>query len=396
MGKLLFEDDYGFNINSIPVKGEGGLLYFIKKGEISLDEMIEFGLSQQKIIEIKEHLDNEKKEKSNRINATAIYNQIKNNELDVIDIRELILEGKLSEAGLAENTDIKGPIFNTIKNYIKRETPFNTWSDSPPLADNRTDLYFLGSPGSGKSCILASIFLYASKNGLIIESQINPEGNYYRNLLTEELNYGILPNCAPSIDPYIPIDLAENYNDEKEHPLNFIEMSVVLFDQAYSGGISDKYLKAKNYFSNKNRKLIFFVIDFDHRFESDPKLIIYKQSEMINTLSLIDSFGTFKKTDHIYIIVSKSDLFPNNVNKLTYAEKFLNKYYKNFLVKCRILKKKYKNSFDLTILPYTIGEIKYKRLLTRFDEGNTIELLNSIYYNSNQQGKKPWYKKLFS
>ena len=253
---------------------------------------------------------------------------------------------------------------NGLKKFFKRPTQFNSWADLPPLEKNRTDIYFLGQPGSGKSCILASLFFHANQEGLIIDNNLNPKGNQYRFQLAEEIEFGVLPDSTlADVEKgvnYMPVDLAESIDEKGNinniHPLNFVEMSGELFDKAHEEGAGGKNIGAKGYLSNNNKKLIFFVIDYDqHKQRQEGKIASSAQSSKFqNVLSYLDDSGILKRTDGIYILISKADLFPSGVNRTDYAEEFLKNNYRGFYNNCKILKNKHKDNFELYLVPFFI------------------------------------------
>ena len=74
----------------------------------------------------------------------------------------------LSKEEILENTSLTEDLLNKIIRLKKSEdlkVGFGEWKDVPPIEKGRTDIYFFGEVASGKSCILASIFYYADKNG---------------------------------------------------------------------------------------------------------------------------------------------------------------------------------------------------------------------------------------
>jgi hypothetical protein len=92
-----------------------------------------------------------------------------------------------------------------------------------------------------------------------------------------------------------------------------------------------------------------------------------QSSKMQAILALLEKFGTLNYTDGIYIIVSKSDLFPPNVDRARYAKQFIETSYKGFVVNCKDLQKKYRNNFKVMVYPYSIGEVRFQNMLHQFD-----------------------------
>ena len=392
-------------INTLTIQD---LIGFVDAKDISLAEMTEAGLRGNLLQQLEQHYKSaaqiaENKEKAKQESAAkegeilTICNQIENGKHGVQTIRNLILEGKVSEQQLLKHTSLNEELINKIINYNKRSTDFQSWQDLPPLQLNRTDLYFFGQPGSGKSCILASIFNFCDKHGMIINNTSNHEGTKYMNQLKDEISFGILPDstAAEGVN-YIPIEL-RNLNDKKlKHPLNFIEMSGELFDQAYEGGISGNNLAAKNYLNNNNQKLIFFVLDYDmHQKSLSGANGPTQSSKMQAILALLDAMGTLKKTDGIYIVLSKSDLFPKGIDRNQHALDFMNNNYKSFMENCKDLKEKYREQFKVIIYPFSIGEVKYQNLLTTFDETSPSFICNAIMQHTFA-AKKSFLGKLFN
>lgn len=367
------------DINSIDVPS---LIGFIENQEIRLEEMIEHGLSADKRKEIDQHFQHQstKKQDNNKKNETL--QGINNGMYTSSEIQRMLILGEITEEDLTNHTILDPLVIQKIRNYQKRETKFYTWTDLPPLQENRTDLYFFGQPGSGKSCILGSLFVYAQRKHMMGENMHNPAGTLYRNQLIEEMNFGILPHSTISDAEqgvnYIPIDLMDPENG-KVHPLNFIEMSGELFNRAYEEGISQETLSAKNYLNNNNKKLLFFVIDYDRHQRVQSAAETSQLSMMSAVLEMLDNFGTLEKTDGIFIIVSKSDLFPNSQNRLDYGEKFLWEDYGMFLQNCITKQEKHHNRFQTVYFPYSIGKVELKDILTAIN----MECPENIFHAVN-------------
>ena len=380
-------DLFYFNINNHDIEI---LVSKIKSGsaDYTLDKMIEKGLFADRAQAVRERLNSIDSEELNRrreeeernrqqqnnvVRKQQIIdfcNQIADNQKGLEEIKISILNGVVSIDEMAQNLSesrLSPEIFNKIGYYIsgKKQVDFYLWKDLPPLLSDRTDIYFFGQPASGKSCILANMFSYIDKQGLIIENTHSLVGTQYKNTIQYEYDLGYLPErTAASSDGvnYITFELTDPVNQEHKHPLNFIEMSGELFDQASMGGVSDNNLNAKNYLNNKNRKLLFFVVDYDRHVQNtlNPDGNTPQGAKMLTILSLLDQFGTFKQTDGIYILVSKADLFPVGVDPVQYAGDFLNSNYMAFINNCKNIKQKYKSEFEIKAYPYSIGNLTLK------------------------------------
>ena len=378
-------------INSLKIND---LIELIESGDISLEEMSSEGLSGNSVDEINKYYESKKQNTINESEVIEICNQIERGEMNVERIKNLLISDRVTEKHLLNYTSLTQQLIDKIQYYEKRPTDFRSWQDLPPLEQNRTDLYFFGQPGSGKSCILASIFYYLRQGGLIINDAHNPQGNIYRNQLTDEIEVGILPDSTQRDGVnYIPIELRNYSNREYKHPLNFIEMSGELFDDAYQTGINNENLAAKQYLDNKNKKLIYFVLDYfmDNRGANAGG--ISQSSKMEHILSLLDHFGSLKNTDGIFIIISKSDLFPTHIDRNKFAIDFLKNKYLNFYNNIKELQSKY--DFEIKLYPYSIGEVKFQNLLTEFNTVSPSEIIQDIM-DYTFVARKPWYQRIFS
>jgi GTPase SAR1 family protein len=331
------------------------------------------------------------KYKSKNINNTI--KDIDTDNIHVRDIRNLINSDSITTDELIKESKVLDKdILEKIKSYKDLDIDYNDWKDLPPLQKNRTDLYFFGQPGSGKTCILASLFYYAHQKGLIKDNQSNREGSKYRDTLINGVKKGILAEGTPTDGVnYIPLDLT-NPTNKRIHPLNFIEMSGEKFVNAYKKGIKKDNIGANKYLKNNNRKLLFFVLDY-LSFIKDEKSILSQDSMLQNVLTLLSNDNTLDKTDTIYLILSKSDMFPKGENQLDFAQEFVDMKLKNLKNNLKIIQKEHNNNFKIILFPYSLGEIKFRGLLTNFDVTSPKNLIDWICAYSFSE-ERNWWKKI--
>ena len=113
---------------------------------------------------------------------------------------------------------------------------------------------------------------------------------------------------------------------------------------------------------------------------------------MEHILSLLEQFGSLNNTDGIFIIISKSDLFPQGVDRNQFALEFLKTRYLNFYNNCKELQDKYK--FEIKLYPYSIGEVKFQNLLTDFNSISPSEIIQDVM-NYTFVSKKSCLNKFF-
>jgi hypothetical protein len=109
-------------------------------------------------------------------------------------------------------------------------------------------------------------------------------------------------------------------------------------------------------------------------------------------LALLDEFGTLKNTDGIFIVISKSDLFPEGVNRNEFAVEFLKKRYLNLYNNIKDKQEQY--GFEIKLYPYSIGEVKLQDLLISFDMQSPSEIVEDIM-DYTFVSQKPWYQRIF-
>lgn len=330
--------------------------------EISLDEFIENGLELSKVEEIQaleiKIVEEERKKEEDQ----AFYDQINNDEKAIDEIQDAIRTGEVTDQGLLENTEIDKRLLKRIKGYSQiLNSPEN---NNVPLGPG-TDIFFFGRSGSGKTCVLASVFNYAEEQGLFIDNTTSMKGINYKNLLVNELNNGVLPDATPASKDavtYISTTLIEQDADGnptgEESPLNFIEMSGEFFQQAAKDPDSFKdSIDAHGYLSGSNKKLLFFIVDYEMYSEGNTRRVQSQDFQLI--LQHLDLYKkALKNTLSIYIIVNKADRFPEDVvDKADYALDFFMTNFKS--VYTTLKKKREKYNFELVSLPFSLGSFRF-------------------------------------
>ena len=307
-------------INTIPVN-------LIKKkidsSELSLDECIENGLDSLKVEEIQLLEITEEATKKKMEEDQAFYDKINNDEIIIQKIQEALIDGRVTEEGLLKNTEIDERLLKRIIKYSKQFHPSE--NNDVPLLDG-TDIFFFGKSGSGKSCVLASIFNYAEEEGLFIDNPVSIKGITYKNLLVRELNNGILPDATEATEDAVTYITTELHLDGEINPLNFIEMSGEFFSRAAEDpSYWEHSIDAHGYLSNPNKKLLFFIVDYNMYTDGESSSEATQSQDFNLILSQLDLYEkALKNTYCIYIVVNKSDKFPPEAtaDKNTFAKNF--------------------------------------------------------------------------
>jgi GTP-binding protein EngB required for normal cell division len=379
-------------INKIPVN-------LIKKKidnlELTLDECIEHGLDLSKVEEIQTIKIQQEEIKEKLAEDKEFYDRINNDEIIIQEIQRALNDGRVTEEGLMNNTEINDDLLRRIKSYKKQFHPSE--NNDVPLVDG-TDIFFFGKSKSGKSCVLASIFNYAEVEGLFIDNPVSINGINYKNVIVRELQNGILPDSTEATEDAVTYITTELHKDGEVNPLNFIEMSGEFFSKAAENPDEwDKSIDAHGYLSNSNKKLLFFIVDYQMYSEGEDTSGATQSQDFNLILSQLDNYEkALKNTNCIYIIVNKSDKFPPNV---TDKDKFAKEFFMNNFraVYTNLKAKQDKYNFELRSFDFSVGNFVFNNsYLKEMNYECPRSVLNSIAKQSRRNSKKGWLGSMFS
>lgn len=327
------------------------------------------------IRELEAEIEEEKREKKERIINQIIHDPIAYGNRHALEA--LFMEGIVTKQDLFDYKVITPKGLSVI---MGRPDPQPQEWDVPPLPENFQDVYFFGVPRSGKSCVLGGLLHQATQKGIRKPlPQLCPEGNFYMSELIGNIGDGYVapPTNEDSVN-FIPLELRDP--SKKWHKVSFIEMSGEYFNQTFHGGIvakKDGVLKSVNtrgYLRNKNKKVIFFIIDYSRKGSNVE--IIDKRTGNTRFVSQEDIFDTvlghlrndadqansiLQHTLSIQVIVTKCDLMPvPPEQRLQCAKKYLKQEFPSFMnnladvVKIRKMNARY--NYNLVYHTFTLAD----------------------------------------
>jgi hypothetical protein len=314
----------------------------------------------------------------NILNIDPIYNE----EI----IKKLVVEDIITVGDLIRETHLTEEDISKIMRTIELDHSFSDWFKLPPLKKGRTDVYLFGIVGSGKSSLLAGVLHQAESKKILKTDSTNYTGAKYKEDLINRIQLGILPNSTSSdAINYISVSLI----DQKGYPhhLTFIEMSGEKFSDTYkSGGISsESSIGAKQYLKNSNRKIIMFIIDYRHHIDGvDLSEMATQSAQLDTTLNLLSNDGILDKTDVVFIVVTKADLFNDQSSIKQATMNFLEEEYLNFLNNCKRMK--HKHNFELIVHPFSLGHFvlpKTYRYNSTFSDNLVSDLISFSFFTRN-------------
>ena len=142
-----------------------------------------------------------------------------------------------------------------------------------------------------------------------------------------------------------------------------------------NGGITE-FQGYKDYLDNENGKILIFVINY---FGDNRIKCLDQDQHLQEILALLKKFNILRRTEAVYLILTKADLFPDQ-NKQKYCDEYLNKYYKNFLQACKEAKVEFK--FALKTFPFSIGPSRFGYIN---EESNLDAKSRSYFWKAERQ-----------
>jgi hypothetical protein len=315
---------------------------------------------------------------------------------------EILGKGKLSKQDLF-NEGIITP--EALKVYLD-PPPFlsgddqNTWKNLKPIPEGNNDVYIFGIPRSGKSCILAGMLYQADKEGKSSLDVENALGTKYAHDLIRGVELGYVP--PPTSEDQVNYVGCDFYMNDYEYSLSIVEMSGEFFNRTYENdSISgEDTIGARGFLQNDNPKTILLVIDYDRDINGISYQASAKPGQILSyVLKKMEKDGTLEHTNSIQIVVTKTDLMPQDRDRNEYTREFLNENYRAFINEVKRLNKKFDinrtRDHKAIIHPFSLGEFMLAKTF-QFDPTDSANLLNSILKMSKPNRKMRFWEKLFN
>jgi hypothetical protein len=359
----------------------------LEQGFISVDEFSEAGLEYDKLEQLNSLVKAKEADGMKTSQKQSILSAINNNQSTVEEIQMNLANGSISIEDLQNSTNLLPKTLQLIShlNTGGRSTIFRTIEDLPPMEEGKTDVYFVGVPGSGKSTILSGLLYMAHKKGTLLSNSHNQGGAQYQDLLINDMKRGLLPAATASGSyNYIPLSLQ---GEDGAHPLNVVEVPGENYNQMYNNGDVQSFL---NYIDNGNKKIIIFVIDslvhneaYANNSNQIDQSLVYA-----NILELFRANQVLEKTDSVYIVVNKFDAIkdtryygdPRPDTEI--ALDFVSSEFLSFVNNCKNAKEMSKNQFKIKVIPFSIGDVQLSTFVNYINESFCSNLLQEIIDDS--------------
>jgi hypothetical protein len=298
-----------------------------------------------------------------------------------------------------------------IKNYSEPTLNFNDIpQNESDIPAGYTDVFFWGIPSSGKTCALSAIFSTIKKDYSMEAPDCTRKfGATYRDSLVNIFrnDCGYLPGRTnQDRTQYMPF-LFYKRGEKDKRRISFFELSGEVFkyfyEEANNSQIVDDYDREnieksfqtlKLLLKSNNQKIHFFFIDYNQETKHTADNNGLTQSNYLEAAATYfrDNNEIFKKkTDAVYVIVTKSDEIRSD-DKTSSAKSFLNDNFGSFMDvlrnQCR------KHSVDFRVKLFSIGDVYFKRIC-KINRAYSTDIINDLL-NRVKPASDSKFKKFFN
>jgi hypothetical protein len=308
------------------------------------------------------------------------------------------------ENGVATWDDIKAVFGEEKADAIRSfNAPAELPQGVPPekLKNNSTEVYFWGTPSSGKTCALGSIISSANKSGIIEPIQCTGYDYMIRlSNIFDSKGFCIFPDST-SVDNIQ--EMIMNLRDEKNknHTLTLIDMAGELFRSAYfkqhnlflEDVKADALKNAMDYLADsRNKKIHFFVVEYGgHDKEWEGLRMVNYLDNMVGFLKDAQVFK--KSTVGVYVLVTKCDKINCEPEErperaFQYVSEKLPSFWNTLKNTCGQT-----GVGDLKILSFSVGDV-FAQNICEFNDQDTSKVIDKLLTKTRAQGGRfDWIKK---
>jgi GTP-binding protein EngB required for normal cell division len=309
------------------------------------------------------------------------------------DIQRAVSEGTITRDELVQ---ILGEQWTKEILSYNRPPDLPIYTSPIELQKGRTEVYFWGTPASGKTCTLGAVLSSAYTKGKLFKKGGALE---YMDGLKNIFNpTGIsrLPNSTSNVCIY---DMNVDLKDEKDrmHPITMIDLAGEIFKCIYfsSQGIEldddrQRILTTTfNYLKDRrNKKIMFFVVEYDgHDRVWDDNTNLNMSDYLDRCLNYLNDLKVISNSvNGIYVLVTKSDKIACEYKEQAVeAQKYVEKYFKGFWETLKEISKSC-GVKDLKVIPFSVGNVVAKQLC-EYNGKYASLVINNICKKSESTGR---------
>lgn len=309
------------------------------------------------------------------------------------DIQRAVSEGTITRDELVQ---ILGEEWTKEILSYNRPPDLPIYTSPIELQKGRTEVYFWGTPASGKTCTLGAVLSSAYTKGKLVKRGGALE---YMDGLKNIFNpTGIsrLPNSTSNACIYdMNVDLKDEKN--RRHPITMIDLAGEIFKCIYfsSQGIEldddrQRILTTTfNYLKDRrNKKIMFFVVEYDgHDRVWDDNTNLNMSDYLDRCLNYLNDLKVISNSvNGIYVLVTKSDKITCEYkDQAVEAQKYVEKYFNGFWETLKEISKSC-GVKDLKVIPFSVGNVVAKQLC-EYNGKYASLVINNICKKSEGTGR---------
>lgn len=340
----------------------------------------------------------EARKKVEALKVNEITNNLEKdlNAYSAKELQEKVCEGKISWNDLSKifSTEEK----DAIKNFKGNAPLITAKKAGETFEGNSTEVYFWGSPGSGKTCALGAFISYINKEGILTKCDC-PGYDYMNKLsnLFEEDIISLLPQSTATDNIQEMVMEVKDENDHK-HKVSLIDLAGELFRTVYNKTVSNLVTteqennlnKVEGYLNDKrNPKIHFFVVPYGEAKNKDNGITM---QDYLDTMALyLRGHKILQNSNGVYILVTKCDKMGGDKDKWQEkAEEYIKGETRSFW---NTLEDYCKESGigDLQILSFSIGKV-FARDLCVYDTNSMHKIKDKLFLKTYGEGSEIWDK----
>ncbi|MDR2384613.1 MAG: hypothetical protein LBD80_02960 [Tannerella sp.] len=297
------------------------------------------------------------------------------NKYDTDDINTLLSDDELDD--LCSRLGIDAQM---VKDYREPVLKYNDIpQEESDVPVGYTDIFFWGIPSSGKTCALSAIFSTIKRDYSMEAPDCEKKfGATYRDSLINifRSNFAYLPGRTNmDVTQYMPFMLYKR-GEKNKRKISFFELSGEVFKHFYEEAnntqiidfsrdhIEKAFQILKLLLKSNNQKIHFFFIDYNQETKHTADSYGLTQDNYLDAAATYfrDNNQIFrKKTDAVYVVITKSDEIPGkDKDKNENAKRFLDENFGSFMDVLKNQCNKYSVNFRVKL--FSIGDVYFKKI----------------------------------
>lgn len=274
----------------------------------------------------------------------------------IVTLREMVarvVDGKITPAEAQKKLELSEDNWGDIFRHFT-ENRFPEWEGIPTLPANKTDLWVMGIPGSGKSAMLSAVIGRLNSTGMLLGpsfSSIHETGFKYRKYLISSYDLNMCPESTPIVGfNFVPMDLVVDLTRRRYQPVNLIEMAGdKVRDLVSKRDSEESSLVNLDWLDSRNPKVITIVLDVKNN-------ELNQAQDLTMAFELLRTRKVLKRTHKVILLVTKVDEFESftpESNPALSAE-VLKEIEKKFMTLVNTIRAAGVKKID--VVPFSVGE----------------------------------------